>query len=120
MVQTLETDRQSLEKKPAKAKVQKPSLSVIIPVYNEILSIGELLRRVVAAAPLDKEIIVVDDSSTDGTRDFLTVLKERPELVATPGIALPPIEVIFQPINQGKGAAIREGIRHASGTVSVI
>jgi glycosyltransferase involved in cell wall biosynthesis len=83
-------------------------LSVVIPVYNERQWIRELLRRV-EAVPIPKEIIVVDDCSTDGTRD---ILREQD--------GLDDIRVVYQPVNQGKGAALREGFRHATGTVVLV
>jgi glycosyltransferase involved in cell wall biosynthesis len=82
-------------------------LSVVIPVYNERQWIGELLRRV-HAVPLPKEIIIVDDCSTDGTRDLLRKLEGDD------------VHVVYQPINQGKGAALREGFRHATGDVILV
>jgi glycosyltransferase involved in cell wall biosynthesis len=82
-------------------------LSVVIPVYNEKQWIGELLRRV-RAVPIPKEIIVVDDCSTDGTRQILRELE---------GDGL---HVICQPANRGKGAALREGFRRASGDVVIV
>jgi glycosyltransferase involved in cell wall biosynthesis len=83
-------------------------LSVVIPVYNEKQWIRELLRRVQAVA-IPKEIILVDDCSTDGTRDVLR------ELDGQEGI-----RVVYQPKNQGKGAALREGFRHATGDVIIV
>jgi glycosyltransferase involved in cell wall biosynthesis len=82
-------------------------LSVVIPVYNEKQWICELIRRV-RAVPINKEIIVVDDCSTDGTRELLETL------------AGDDLHVYFQPHNQGKGAALREGFRHASGQVILV
>lgn len=82
-------------------------LSVVIPVYNERASIRELLRRV-ESVPIPKEIIVVDDGSTDGTREILREL-ERPG-----------IHILYQPCNRGKGAALREGFRHAKGDVILV
>lgn len=78
-------------------------LSVIIPVYNEIATIEEILQRV-NAVEISKEIIIVDDGSTDGTRDFLSGLPEEG-----------PYRVIFHKRNQGKGGAVRTGIQHAEG-----
>jgi glycosyltransferase involved in cell wall biosynthesis len=82
-------------------------LSVVIPVYNEREWIRELLRRV-QEVPIPKEIVIVDDYSTDGTRDILKNLEG------------PDIRVIYQPHNQGKGAALREGFRHATGAVILV
>src|SRR5262249_23420940 len=82
-------------------------LSVVIPVYNERQWIRELLRRV-QAVPIPKEIVIVDDCSTDGTRDILRELEG-------PGVRL-----VLQEHNQGKGAALREGFRHASGNVVLV
>jgi glycosyltransferase involved in cell wall biosynthesis len=83
-------------------------LSVVIPVYNEARTIRELLAQV-RAVPLEKEILVVDDGSTDGTREILRELDGRDG-----------VRVIYQPTNQGKGAAVSAGFRHASGDVVVI
>ena len=77
-------------------------LSVIIPVFNERATIDELLRRV-EAVDIDKEVVVVDDGSTDGTRDALLRL----------GSAGP--TVVLHEANRGKGAAIRTGLQHATG-----
>jgi glycosyltransferase involved in cell wall biosynthesis len=82
-------------------------LSVVIPVYNEKQWVRELVRRV-QATPIPKEIILVDDFSTDGTRDILKELE-------TEGCV-----VIYQPKNQGKGAALRTGFAHASGDVIIV
>src|SRR5262245_40370441 len=83
-------------------------LSVVIPVYNERQWVREIIRRV-KAVPIPKEIIILDDGSTDGTREILG------QLEAEDGI-----KVIYQPVNQGKGAALREGFRHATGTVVLV
>jgi glycosyltransferase involved in cell wall biosynthesis len=81
---------------------------VIIPAYNEIHTIREIIRRVVAVEVAD-EIIVVDDGSTDGTRQALMELDGREK-----------VRVLYHERNQGKGAAIRTGIQHASGEVIII
>jgi glycosyltransferase involved in cell wall biosynthesis len=82
-------------------------LSVVIPVYNEKQWIRELVRRVQAVA-ISKEIILVDDFSTDGTRDILHELESDT------------VRVFYQPINRGKGAALREGFKHARGTAIIV
>jgi glycosyltransferase involved in cell wall biosynthesis len=83
-------------------------LSVVIPVYNERAWLSEVLRRV-RAVPVPKEIIVVDDCSSDGTRELLREMETAPDLC-----------VLYQPVNRGKGAAVRAGLRHASGAVVLI
>lgn len=82
-------------------------LSVVIPVYNEKQWLPELLRRVQEVA-VPKEIIIVDDCSTDGTRDYLKSLDADN------------ITVCFQEKNQGKGAALRAGFAQATGTVVLV
>ena len=83
-------------------------LSVVIPVYNEKNTILEVLERV-RAVDLLKEIIVVDDFSTDGTRDILGSLTMTDDF-----------KVIFQPRNMGKGAALRTGFAAVSGDMVVV
>jgi len=83
-------------------------LSVVIPVYNEVATIAQLIERV-RAVGLDTEIIVVDDSSTDGTGDVLRRLEPTPDLVR-----------LYHPVNRGKGAALRTGFAAATGDVVVI
>ena len=83
-------------------------LSVVIPVYNELQWIREIVRRV-QAVPIPKELILIDDCSTDGTR---AILKEI-ESVAN-------IRVIYHEKNQGKGAALRTGFQHATGNVVIV
>ena len=82
-------------------------LSVIIPVYNERRTLEEVLGRV-ARAPMEKEVIVVDDGSDDGTREILKRLAEN----AGPSDRL---RIVFHERNQGKGAAVRTGIAQATG-----
>jgi glycosyltransferase involved in cell wall biosynthesis len=84
-------------------------LSVVIPVYNEAKTIHEILRRV-RAVPIRKQIIVVDDDSKDGTRQVLRELAERE----------PDLTVVFHEMNQGKGAALRTGFKHATGQVVIV
>ena len=82
-------------------------LSIIMPVYNEIQTLETILNRV-RDVDIDKEIIVVDDGSTDGSREFLQEL-DWPEL-----------NLILQPRNQGKGSAVRAGIAAAQGECLLI
>jgi glycosyltransferase involved in cell wall biosynthesis len=82
-------------------------LSVIIPVYNEVGTIEEIIERV-KQVPFEKEIIVVDDGSTDGTRDLL---KQQGKGGVT---------ILFHESNQGKGAAIRTAIPYISGDIAII
>ena len=83
-------------------------LSVIIPIYNEAGTLEELVGRV-RAVPIDKELILVDDGSTDGTHDVLEKLAGDPN-----------VHVFFQGTNQGKGAAVRRGIRECAGDTIVL
>ena len=83
-------------------------LTVLMPVYNEISTIEEILKRVQATGLAD-EILLVDDGSTDGTRDVLRTLDGQGNL-----------RVIFHEQNQGKGAAVRTGIQAATGDVILI
>jgi glycosyltransferase involved in cell wall biosynthesis len=84
-------------------------LSVVIPVYNEERWLRELIRRVQQTS-MDKELIVVDDCSTDGSR---AILRELASEHAN-------IQVVLQPCNRGKGAALREGFRHVRGDVVLV
>jgi len=83
-------------------------LSIVIPVYNEQASLKEVVRRV-KAVDYDKEIILVDDCSTDGSREILEEYKD-----------LEGYHVLFHAKNRGKGAALRSGFAHATGDVIII
>jgi glycosyltransferase involved in cell wall biosynthesis len=99
------------------------TLSVVVPAYNEVETITEILRRVRATpleipvghrlnsglVPLEREVVVVDDASTDGTRRVLSALTEEQG-----------INVIFHEENRGKGGAVRTGLKHANGDVMLI
>src|SRR5690606_26586097 len=102
----------------ARRRIESPRMvrriSIVIPAYNEVRTVEELLVRV-SRAPLpgglEREIVVVDDCSTDGTRDLLREIARRGD---------PPFRLVEQPVNQGKGAALRRGFAEASGEVILI
>lgn len=99
-------------------------LSIIMPAYNEIQTIAEIVEQV-RAAPLDvhiwadhaneqvihveRELVIVDDGSDDGTRAYLDTLRDQPD-----------IHVIFHEVNQGKGGAVWTGLQHATGDIRII
>ena len=107
--------------------LKDPKLSVVIPVYNEKTTIDEILRRVLETEHR-KEVIVVDDCSTDGTRQILEVmaaLQAKGEAFAPAqdggeGIELRDLRFLFQTQNQGKGAALRRGFAEASGDIVLV
>ena len=90
-------------------RVRVVKLSVVIPVYNEVGTIKEIVSRV-QAVDLEKEIIIVDDGSTDGTRELL------PEIT----LSHENIRVLYHDRNQGKGAALRTGFEGATGDIVII
>ncbi|MGH9775240.1 MAG: glycosyltransferase family 2 protein [Candidatus Acidiferrales bacterium] len=103
------------------------TLSVVIAAYNERMYIEEILRRV-EAVELADEIIVIEDASTDGTRDVLLKLQKQQEsgqkeaeiLGGRARLDLARIRFIFQQRNQGKGAALRRGFASASGDILLV
>jgi len=89
---------------------KRPLLSVIVPVYNEEATVETLLERVVAA-PFDKEIIVVDDASTDSTRERIEAAKGKLGEIIKP---------FYHEANRGKGAALRTGFAQAKGRIVLV
>jgi glycosyltransferase involved in cell wall biosynthesis len=91
-----------------RGQLTNPLLSVVMPVFNERATISEIIARVLAV-PIRTELIVIDDGSTDGTREILTDLaRERP------------FTLVLQPSNRGKGAALRRGFQEVTGDLVVI
>ncbi|MGA7560448.1 MAG: glycosyltransferase family 2 protein [Terriglobales bacterium] len=84
-------------------------LSVVMPVYNERATLREVVLKVLAV-PMEIELICVDDGSQDGSREILARLQSE----------YPPIRVVLQPHNMGKGAALRRGIQEATGDYVII
>ncbi|MCX7001305.1 MAG: glycosyltransferase family 2 protein, partial [Candidatus Sumerlaeota bacterium] len=84
-------------------------LSLIIPIYNEVDLLETVLERVRAAIPFEHEIILVDDYSTDGTREILMREERKPDAV-----------VVYHERNRGKGAAIRTGLAYATGEIVIV
>ncbi len=84
-------------------------LSVIVPVYNERNTVAEIVRQMRAVElPVDREVVIVDDGSTDGTRDILKQLADST------------VRVVLHPANQGKGAAVRTGLAQVTGDLVLI
>ncbi len=101
----------------------EPLLSVVVPVYNERLTLRELLRRVVAT-PQRKQVVVVDDGSSDGTRDLVRALAD--DWAGFLGcddlqvVSRTRFDVVLQPRNQGKGAALAAGFDRVEGDIVII
>jgi len=84
-------------------------VSILVPAFNEIATIGQIIERIKAVKlPIEREIIIVDDYSTDGTREFLSQLRDEE------------IRVLFHDQNRGKGRAIRTAIEDSSGDIILI
>lgn len=98
-------------------------ISLVIPVYNEAATLRTLLQRVVAL-DLDKEIVVIDDGSTDGSRELIRELDEKGLAAWLPNPELQrgqnTVRAHLQPRNMGKGAALRTGFRLTTGDIIVI
>ena len=87
-----------------------PLISIVVPVYNEARTVAAVIQRLIAIdLPAAREILVVNDGSTDGTRDVLDGMTQRPEL-----------RIIHAERNGGKGSAIRIGFTQATGTIVAI
>jgi len=89
-------------------------ISVIIPVYNEINTIREIIKRV-QAVDIEKEIIIVDDGSMDGTREYLKSISEK-----VSDKKMQSLKIFFNETNRGKGAALKTGFKEASNDIIVI
>lgn len=86
-------------------------LSIVIPIYNEKKTLRALIDRVLAVdlKGMDRELVLVDDCSADGTRDIIRAEFDKP-----------PFKVVFHDVNQGKGAALRSGFNHCTGDYVII
>ena len=103
--------------RPAQGHSRAELLSIIVPVYNEVRTVRAVIDRLLAIdLPVPREILVVDDGSTDGTRDVLATFG-TPERIPNPESGL---IVIHAERNAGKGAAIRLGLKSARGTIVAI
>jgi glycosyltransferase involved in cell wall biosynthesis len=104
-------------------KEENMKLSVVMPVYNEIDTIEEILFRV-QGVDLEKEIIIVDDGSTDGTRELLESLHRKKGRVKLnkidKNIDMDNVHIFFQTHNQGKGAALNRGFQEINGDIVII
>lgn len=96
--------------KPDAAPTTRPVLTILMPVFDERASLLKLLERI-RTVPIDKEILIVDDCSRDGTRELLQNEVDG---------QFPEVRVFYHERNQGKGAAIRTAIPHATGTFCIV
>jgi glycosyltransferase involved in cell wall biosynthesis len=105
--------------------IRPPKLSVVMPVFNERATIEEIISRV-QAIDIDKEIVIIDDGSRDGSKEFLVELahcaETDPPLMNLPGrkLRVDNIRVFFQERNSGKGAAVRRGFEEALGDLVIV
>ncbi|MBC7224989.1 MAG: glycosyltransferase family 2 protein, partial [Anaerolineae bacterium] len=86
-------------------------ISILIPVFNEEKTVSQVLEQVRAVdlSPLEKEVVVVNDGSTDGSKEILDREAQRGDIV-----------LVHHPANQGKGAAVRTAMAHATGDIFLI
>jgi len=104
-----DTDGSTHERPPGGGVHEYHLLSVIVPVYNERVTVAEVIRRIRAVdVPVDVEVIVVDDGSSDGTDKVLSALGDST------------VRTLTHPVNQGKGAAIRTGLGAARGDLVLV
>jgi glycosyltransferase involved in cell wall biosynthesis len=95
---------------PENPDILSPLISIVVPVFNEATTVAEVIERLVEIdLPAPREILVVNDGSTDGTREVLDKVAQRPEL-----------RIIHAEKNGGKGSAIRIGFGQATGTIVAI
>ncbi len=95
---------------PPDPHAPKPSLSVVIPCYNEVHTVKDIVGRVLAEAIVD-EVIIVDDGSTDGTRDVLSQIEAEADSR---------VQIVYHEKNRGKGAALVTGFQQTTGEVIII
>lgn len=104
----MEQSMNAAERLLDQADVTEVELTVVIPVYNEPVTVVEIVNRV-RALPISKQIIVVDDGSTDGTSQTLQKLSQLPEVV-----------LLTHTVNRGKGAALQTGFEYAQGQIVIV
>lgn len=104
----IERNMDAADRLLAQAVVTEVELTVVIPVYNEPVTVAEIVNRV-RALPISKQIILVDDGSTDGTSQTLQQLSQLPEVV-----------LLTHTVNRGKGAALQTGFEYAQGRFVIV
>lgn len=87
-------------------------LSIVVPIYNEAATLEAILKRVKAVdIGIEKEILLIDDFSTDGSREILMKIEKSANQL---------IRVLYHPVNRGKGSTLRTGLRHVTGDITII